>query len=153
VTTAAIAIVALALSAPAAAPAVGAPFATIEIPSLGVHALVREGVSVEVLERGPGHYPGTGIPGGGGTIAIAAHRVTHTRAFHRVNELRRGQRIVLSRRSRTYGYRVWAMRIVAPKDVWPLFVEPGVETLVLTACHPPGTDARRLVVFARRVPA
>ena len=153
-TTAAIAMAALALTAPAAAsPAAGAPFATIAIPALGVHALVREGVSAKVLDRGPGHYPATGVPGGGGTIAIAAHRVTHTHPFLRVNELRAGQRIVLSRRARTFVYRVWAMRIVAPKDVWPLFVDPGVETLVLTACHPPGTDFRRLVVFAHRIGA
>ena len=37
------------------------------------------------------------------------------------------------------------MRIVAPTDVWTLRPAP-VETLALTACHPPRTDVRRLVV-------
>ena len=141
----------VALTAPAAAPpaAAGAPFATLAIPSIGLRALVREGVTANVLAGGPGHYPGTSAPGRGGTIAFAGHRVTHTRPFLRINELRRGQRIVVTRRSRRYLYRVSAMRIVAPTDVSALR-QSRVETLVLTACHPPRTDLRRLVVFAQR---
>jgi sortase A len=140
----------VALTAPAAAPpAAGAPFATLAIPSIGLRALVREGVTADVLAGGPGHYPGTSAPGRGGTIALAGHRVTHTRPFLRINELRRGQPIVVTRRSRRYLYRVSAMRIVSPTDVSALR-RTHVETLVLTACHPPRTDLRRLVVFAQR---
>ncbi len=142
---------ALALSAPAAPPAAGAPFATISIPAIGLHALVREGVSTKVLDQGPGHYPGTSYPGRGGTVGIAGHRVTHTRPFLRVNELRHGQRIVLTRRSRRFVYQVTGMRVVAPADVWPIRLRRTHETLVLTACHPPTTDLRRIVVFAELV--
>ena len=46
---AAITATALALTAPAAPPAAGAPFATISIPAIGLNALVREGVSVVAL--------------------------------------------------------------------------------------------------------
>ena len=151
-TAAAITLAALALATPAAAPATaGAPFATISIPAIGVRELVREGVSASTLDRGPGHYPSTGVPGRGGTIGIAAHRVTHTHPFLRLNELRRGQRIVLTRLSHRFVYRVAAMRILAPTDVRPLRATSRVETLVLTACHPPGTDLLRVVVFAERV--
>ena len=143
---------ALALGAPAALPA-GAPVATIAIPSIGLRAGVREGVSADVLARGPGHYPGTSLPGEGGTIGIAGHRVTHTRPFLRIHELRRNALIVLSCGSQRHVYRVAAMRIVAPTDVWPVRRRPRVETLVLTACHPPRTDLRRLVVFAVRSPS
>jgi sortase A len=103
-----------------------------------------------VLDRGPGHYPGTSLPGRGGTVGIAGHRVTHTRPFLRINQLRRGERIVLTRLGRRHVYRVFTMRIVAPTQVWPVRRRPSVETLVLTACHPPRTDLRRLVVFAAR---
>jgi len=150
---AAIAVSIVTLTAPAAAPAAGAPFATIAIPAIGLHALVREGVSQEVLDEGPGHYPGTGRPGRGRTVAIAGHRVTHTRPFLRINELERGQRIVLTRQSRRFVYRVSAMRIVDATDVWPLRMHPTVERLVLTACHPPRTARHRLVVFAKLVGA
>ena len=148
---AAITMTALALAAPAAAPAAGAPFATISIPAIGLHALVREGVSQRVLDRGPGHYPGSGLPGGRRAVAIAGHRVTHTRPFVRINELERGQRIVLTRRSRRFVYRVSAMRILDPTDVWPIRMRPTVQRLVLTACHPPHSDRHRLVVFAKLV--
>jgi sortase A len=141
------AVTALALGVPAA-PAAGTPVATLEIPSLGLRAVVQQGVTAEVLARGPGHYPGTSLPGGGGTVGIAGHRVTHTRPFLRLNELRHGARIVLTRLGRRHAYRVFAMRIVAPTEVWPVRRRPAVETLVLTACHPPRTDLRRLVVFA-----
>ena len=103
-----------------------------------------------MLARGPGHYPGTSLPGQGGTIGIAGHRVTHTRPFLRINELCRNALIVLTRGSQRHVYRVSAMRIVAPTEVWPVRRRPGAETLVLTACHPPRTDLRRLVVFAVR---
>ena len=143
---------AFALGAPAVTPAAGAPLATIEIPALAVKALVRQDVSASVLDRGPGHYPGTSLPGRGGTIGIAGHRVTHTRPFLRLNELRLGARIVITRNSYPYVYRVSAMRVVPPTAVWTL--EPGaVETLVLTACHPPRTARSRLVVFALRADA
>jgi sortase A len=149
VIAAAIAVSALALAAPAARPAAGAPFATITIPAIGLHALVREGVSRDVLDGGPGHYPGTGLPGGVRAVAIAGHRVTHTRPFLRINQLRRGQRIVLTRRSERFVYRVSAMRILDATDVWPLRMRPTVQRLVLTACHPPLTARKRIVVFAR----
>jgi sortase A len=141
----------LALSAPAA-PRAGAHFARLSIPALGLNALVGQGVTASTLAGGPGHYPGTSLPGHGGTIGIAGHRVTHTRPFLRLNELRRGDVIRLTYRSRPYTYRVVAMRIVAPTDVWTLRPQE-VESLVLTACHPPRRDAHRLVVLARSAAA
>jgi sortase A len=143
-----------ALGAPAPAPpaAAGAPFATLEIPSIGLRALVREGVSTDVLDAGPGHYPGTRAPGRGGKIGIAGHRVSHSRPFLRINELRRGQPIFLTRSSRRYVYRVFAMRVVAPRDD-SVLRQTLAETLVLTTCHPPRSDRTRLVVFAWRVGA
>lgn len=148
---AAVTAAALTIGAPAAPPAAGAPFSTIAIPAIELHALVRQGVTANVLDRGPGHYPGSSVPGGGGTIGIAGHRVTHTRPLLRLHELGRGDRIVLTRKANRFVYRVFAMRVVEPTDVWPVRLRRRHETLVLTACHPPGTDVRRLVVFAKRV--
>jgi sortase A len=137
----------LALGAPAA-PAAGAPFARLSIPALGLSATVHEGVSAAELARGPGHYPGTSAPGLGGTVGFAGHRTTFSRPFLRLNTLRRGALIAVTYRSRQHLYRVTAMRIVRPTEVWTLR-RRGVETVVLTACHPPRSDARRLVVFAQ----
>jgi sortase A len=77
--------------------------------------------------------------------------VTHTRPFLRINELERGQRIVLTRGSRRFVYRVSAMRVLDPTDVWPIRMRPTVQRLVLTAWHPPHSDRHRLVVVAKLV--
>ena len=121
----------------------------MRIPSIGVSATLYEGTSASVLSRGPGHYPGTGLPGQGRTIGIAAHRTTYTKPFARLNRLRAGDRITISSR-KVATYRVYKMAIVRPSQVWVL--RPAkFEQVVLTACHPPKSDRFRLVVFARRV--
>jgi sortase (surface protein transpeptidase) len=65
--------------APAATPAAGAILGRVAIPRLDLSAGFRHGVGSAVLAKGPGHYPGTSLPGAGGTVALAGHRVTHTR--------------------------------------------------------------------------
>ena len=131
-----------------AAPAAGAALGALEIPRLGLRVVFRQGVTAAVLALGPGHYPSTRLPGRRGTVGIAGHRVTHSHPFRDLNRLRRGDRIVI-RTSRRFVYRVFAMRILPPQRVWPLRDRGGAQ-LVLTACHPPGTDRDRLVVFAQR---
>ncbi len=136
-------------AAPVVQSATGAALGRLVIPRLGVNVVFRQGVEPSVIDRGPGHYPTTSLPGRGGTIGIAGHRVTHTRPFLRINLLRKNDRIVLVT-DRRYTYRVYRMRIVPQREVWPLRTAQH-EQVVLTACHPPRTDRFRLVVFARLV--
>jgi sortase A len=135
-------------AAPVALPATGAVLGRIVIPRLGMNAVFRQGVGAAVLADGPGHYPTSALPGELGTVAIAGHRVTHTRPFLQLNRLGKGSRIILVTDRRRI-YRVFAMRIVTPTQVWPL-ARSSAERLVLTACHPPRSDRLRLVVFAKR---
>jgi len=141
---------ALIQTAPAALPAAGAVLGTIVIPRIGLSVVFRQGTGASVLAAGPGHYPATALPGSGGTIGIAGHRVTHSHPFLELNRLRKGDRIVIITGGRRYLYRVFLMRIVPPRQIWPLH-RRRTEQLVLTACHPPRTALRRLVVFAERV--
>lgn len=144
------AVAAVALAVPASHPA-GTAIATVRIPSIGVSAPLYEGTSASVLSRGPGHYPGTGLPGQGRTIGIAAHRTTYTKPFARLNQLRAGDRITISSRKRMPAvYRVYRMAIVRPTQV-SVLRPTRFEQVVLTACHPPKSDRFRLVVFAKRV--
>lgn len=59
------------------APAVGAPFAFLHVPRLAPDwsRAVVEGTAQDQLAQGPGHYPGTALPGQPGNFAIAGHRV------------------------------------------------------------------------------
>jgi sortase A len=123
---------------------------TVTIARLHARFELHEGISAAVLARGPGHYPGTPLPGARGTTAIAGHRVTHTHPFLELNRLRKGDTISIRTAWGTFVYRVYAARIVAPASLWVLRRRP-FDQLVLTACHPPRRASLRYVVFARRV--
>jgi sortase A len=109
------------------------------------------------LDRGPGHYPSTTVPGLGGTVAIAGHRVTPVGGrpygpFYFIDKLRRGDRIVLRVPYATFVYRVARHVIVPARATW-FERYAGRERLVLSACTPKYTALQRWVVFARLVKA
>ncbi len=56
---------------------------TLSLPSIGVTAPLGEGVTLTAVDRGPGHWPGTAMPGQVGNVVVAGHRVTHTPAVLR----------------------------------------------------------------------
>ncbi len=122
------------------------------IPKLQVRELVREGADASELNLGPSHYPWTDLTGAGGTVAIAGHRTTYGAWFRHIDKLAPGDVIELVMRPRygggTFRYRVTGHRIV-PRDAGRTLVRHiGAERLILTACHPLGSDALRYVVYA-----
>ncbi len=74
------------------------------------------------------------------TIAIAAHRTTHTHPFLHLPNLRRGDAIAVA----GIGYRVRKTVIVRPWQTWVL----RYRGVVLSACYPAGSAAYRIVVLA-----
>ncbi|HEV2593535.1 MAG TPA: class E sortase [Gaiellaceae bacterium] len=129
----------------------GQPIGRLLIPRLGESLVFRQGVADSVLQYGPGHYPQTSLPGKPGTVAIAGHRVTHTRPFLRLNLLHRNDLVTLVVSGKRFRYRIYAMRIVTPTSLWVLMRHSRAQRLVLTTCHPPHRATFRLVAFARRV--
>jgi sortase A len=125
----------------------GAAIGLIEIPRIGIGYEVVQGTDAASLERGPGHYPGTALPGLGETVAIAGHRTTYLAPFRDIGELARGDRIVLRMPYATFTYVVQSRRIVAPTADWVL-ADRGYDRLVLSACNPLFSAAQRIVVFA-----
>ena len=47
------------------------------------------------LRKGPGHYPATPFPGMPGTVGVAGHRTTYLAPFNKLDELRKGDRVVI----------------------------------------------------------
>lgn len=122
----------------------------IEIPAIGVSAYVVEGTSTGDLRKGPGHYPETPLPGAMGTSAIAGHRTTYGAPFRRIDELRRGQMVVVDMPDARYVYRVEKTVIVDDQDLSVL--DPvGYKRLMLSACHPLYSATERVIAFARQV--
>ena len=120
------------------------------IPSIGVSEYVIEGTDAENLRKGPGHYPDTPLPGQRGTSAVAGHRTTYGAPFRKLDQLDRGDRIVVELPYGTFVYRVERTQIVDDSALW-VTKKVSHDRLVLTACHPLYSAAQRIVAFARLV--
>ncbi len=123
-----------------------------------VHAeplVVVEGVGTEELKRGPGHYPGTALPGEAGNFAVAGHRTTYGAPFFHLDQLVPGDVIEVTARSgAVLSYRVARAQVVEPSATWTIAPDPletGKPTVTLTTCFPRFSDRQRLVVFAELV--
>lgn len=133
-----------------APPVPGEALARIQIPKLGLDKVAVEGVDVEDLKRGPGHYPGTAPPGEAGNSAIAGHRTTFGAPFYALDELGPGDAILVTTGAGQFRYEVDRSMIVAPEDVSVLDPTPD-NRLTLTTCNPRYSAAERLIVVARLV--
>jgi sortase A len=126
----------------------GDPVGRLRAGAIGLDEVVVQGTGGGALRKGPGHYPGTPLPGARGTVAIAGHRTTYGAPFRDVDELETGDRIELRMPYGRFSYHVERTRIVAPAATW-VTRRVAYDRLVLTACHPLYSAAERIVVFAR----
>jgi sortase A len=129
----------------------GSPVGRIEIPRIGASFVVVKGTETSDLESGPGIYSETVFPGMAGTTAIAGHRTTYLAPFRHVDLLRAGNTITLRMPYAHFTYRVIAKRVVAPTDVNAAVGNVGYSRLVLSACTPLFSAAKRLLIYARLV--
>ncbi|MBL6620292.1 MAG: class E sortase [Ilumatobacteraceae bacterium] len=136
-------------SAEAALLEVGAPLGVLRIPAIDVDLVVVGGVGTEELKMGPGHYPGTALPGGLGNAAFAGHRTTYGAPFLDVDRLQAGDVIEFARGGDIWVYEVTGTQIVSPTDAHVLLTEDPLESvLTLTSCHPKRSTAQRIIVSA-----
>ncbi len=119
----------------------------IGIDSIGIDFVLIEGTDTADLQKGPGHYPDTGLPGQGRTIGIAGHRTTYLAPFRRIDAIDVGDEVELDMPYGKFTYRVTKTDVVDPTDVG-IVDDTGRERLVLTACHPVYSAAQRYAVFA-----
>jgi sortase A len=127
----------------------GSAMGSISIPKIGLKSVFVENTTHDALKRGPGHYKGTVLPGMDGTVGLAGHRTTYGAPFKRVNELQAGSRIIMNMPYGRFTYKVIGWHITTPSDASSLVSHPGQHRLVLTACHPLYSAAKRIVVTAR----
>jgi sortase A len=117
----------------------------IHIPRIGLSHKVYEGVWLTVINEGPGHWPGTAMPGDRGNTVFPGHRTTYSRPFHRLDELAPGDEVVFEMPAGNFVYRVRETLIVSPTDMW-VVDQTETPTFTLIACHPKGSAAQRIVV-------
>ena len=138
-----------------------------------------QGVQVEDLRNGPGHYRATVFPGQEGNSGIAGHRTTYGAPFNRIDELLPGQEFTVVTVQGVHTYRVMSAAeafaadkrgslgpdfelpdnaddvghiIVPPSATWVLG-DFGDNRITLTACHPKFSAALRIIVAAELVSA
>lgn len=120
---------------------------TISIPKIDVAMTMYSGIRMTTLEYGPGHWPGTALPGATGNVVVAGHRTSAHKVFRNIDQLVPGDEIVFDDVNGRHVYEVTRTEIVEPTAVW--IVNPtATPTATLFACHPPGSTAQRIVVFA-----
>jgi sortase A len=65
----------------------------MKIPAIGLDIVMVQGTDTSSLQRGPGHYPDTPLPGGQGTVGVAGHRTTYLAPFRHIDDLQKGDTI------------------------------------------------------------
>src|SRR5688572_26589902 len=127
----------------------GAPVARLVIPSLGLDEIVVEGVGDAELNAGPGHLPGSAMPGDDGNAVISAHRDRH---FSTLGDLRVGDTVYTETAAGRTSWIVTKRRVVGAGK--PALFSSAEPTLTLTTCWPIrylGTAPDRLILEARLI--
>jgi sortase A len=153
-------------------PKLGSGIAILRIPRLGKHwvFVIVEGTGFGDLQKGPGHYPGTAMPGQVGNFAVAGHRTTYLHPFYNLDRVRSGDLIYIETRSTWFIYKAQNIpgtpakykEIVDPSAVEVAFpvpdqpdpsAKPRLKVLTFTTCNPRYSAAQRLVIHAELVQA
>jgi len=129
----------------------GSPLARIEISSIGLAAMIMEGIDGRTLRHAVGHVPGTPLPGQQGNVVITGHRDTFFRGLRNIHQ---DDEITLTTLNGTYRYRVDSTQVVEPEDTKVLDATAD-DFLTLVTCYPfyfVGSAPKRFIVRAHRIP-
>lgn len=122
------------------------PVARLKLPSVDADLIVLAGANGQALAFGPGHVPGTTVPGRPGLSMIGGHRDTHLKVLA---GLKPGNRVEIQRPDgQMRVYRVDGTSIADARQPWAAPI--GADELVLVTCYPfdaliPGGPLRYLV--------
>jgi sortase A len=142
-------------------------YGRLQIPAIDLDSPFIEGIRINTLDYGPGHWPGTAMPGQLGNVVVAGHRTSHNADFRRLDELQAGDQVIFDLDANEgferadgvpvsvpspdvhtgrHVYVVVSVQIVPPDAMW-VVTQDYRHSATLFACHPPGSVAERIVVF------
>ncbi|GIP23742.1 class D sortase [Paenibacillus sp. J22TS3] len=123
---------------------------TITIDSIDVKLPILEGATKENMSHAAVHLPETSWFGETGNAAIAAHRAHKAgRLFNRLNEVSKGDKIVIKSGGKVFTYTVYKKWIVLPTEVSVLDPVGQEKLLTLITCDPLINPTHRLIVQAK----
>ncbi len=127
----------------------------LEIPSINVRLPIYHGTDNAVLQVAIGHLEGTSLPVGGKSThcVVSGHRgLPSAVILSDLDKVREGDVFMLHTLNETLAYEVDQIRIVEPREVDSLVIEPGEDLCTLVTCTPYGINSHRLLVRGHRVP-
>ncbi len=118
----------------------------LAIPAIGIDNPMFEGIRLPTFDLGPGHWPGSAMPGQIGNMIIGGHRTEGHADFRNLDQLQPGDQVIVTTNDGTaHTYAVQSTEIVDPLAARVLNQTPE-RTATLFACHPPGSVKQRIVV-------
>lgn len=126
----------------------------LAIDKIKVELPIYHGTDPGVLAVGAGHLEGTSVPvGGSGThCALSAHRgLPSAKLFSDLDKLEVGDLFTITVLDRRITYQVDQIRIVLPKEMDDLAIQPGEDYCTLVTCTPYGINTHRMLVRGTRV--
>lgn len=152
------------------APGPGESAFKMRIPAIDFEDVVVEGVGVEDLKKGPGHYPScragfvrplclesedTKWPGENGSVIVSGHRTTYGAPFWALDKLKPGDKVITETKwgDGEFTYEVTKTDIVQPDSIiLSILTQSDTPQIVLTTCNPRFSAAQRMIVYAKLVP-
>jgi sortase A len=128
----------------------GSPLGRIEIRSIGLAAMIMEGIDGKTLRLAVGHIPGTPLPGQRGNVGLVAHRDTFFRGLRNIHK---DDDITLTTLHGSDRYRVDSTQVVEPEDTKVLDAT-AEDFLTMVTCYPfyfVGPAPKRFIVRAHRI--
>jgi sortase A len=122
----------------------------IQVPRLGLSAIVVQGDSAASLRRAVGHLSKSALPGELGNVALAGHRDTF---FRPLRDIQLGDEIRFKTPEHSFDYLVESIEVVAPNDIQVLEPSTGHDLTFITCFpfHYVGPAPKRFVIRAREV--
>ncbi|MGQ0624655.1 MAG: class E sortase [Sporichthyaceae bacterium] len=125
-----------------------------------------EGVDLDSLSKGVGHFPASVLPGKVGNFSIAAHRATHGEPFANLDRIQPKDTVVVETRNRWFVYTIIKMpgapaehpawKLVDPSNgsvVLPVpempEATPTEKRITLVTCNPRWGSSTRLIVYGK----
>ncbi len=132
------------------------------IPSIGVNATVIPGVNpassegyLSALKEGVAHASTSFYPNENGTVYLFSHSTNYewfvkdlNAVFYLLKNVKEDDLVVVMYLGNRYTYAIRETKVVGKREVAYLKPQSGSRNLILQTCWPPGTNSKRLLIFA-----
>lgn len=136
-------------------PKLAQTFGALHVPSWHFMVLpLKEGTGPKELDlAAAGHYTDTVLPGQIGNFSVAAHRRSRGSSFRHIDDLKKGDKVIVETKKAWYVYRMISNQIVLPTQgdvIAPVPNKPSEKPtkrlMTMTSCHPEYGNSERFIV-------